>query len=279
MTTLRAALAAGASRLAAEGVDGAARDARALLAEATGMPAGRLLIAPDRDLTSDEIEQYQLFLDRRSGNEPVARILARRMFWGRDFAVSSDTLDPRPETETLIAAALDLGPVARFADLGTGTGIIAVTLLAEWPEATALATDIDPACLKVAAANADRHGVAARLECRASDWFSDVTGRFALILSNPPYIAADEMPGLAPEVTLHDPRGALTDGADGLTAYRRIAEAAPRHLDPGGTLMVEIGPSQGADVSELFGAAGLIDIEILPDLDGRARVVMARMPQ
>jgi len=279
MTALRAALATGAARLAAEGIDGAVRDARALLAEATGVPAGRLLIAPDRELTSDEIEQYQMFLERRSSKEPVARILARRMFWGRDFQVAPETLDPRPETETLIAAALDLGPVARFADLGTGTGIIAITLLAEWPEATALATDIDPACLKVAAANADRHGVAARLDCRASDWFSDVTGRFALILSNPPYIAADEMAGLAPEVALHDPRGALTDGADGLTAYRRIAEAAPRHLDPGGTLMVEIGPTQGSDVSALFRAAGLIDIGTLPDLDGRDRVVMARMPQ
>jgi len=278
MTTLRAALAAGAARLAAEGVDGAARDARALLAEATGVPAGRLLIAPDRELSAGEIKQYQMFLDRRSRREPVARILGRRMLWGRDFQVAPETLDPRPETECLIAAALDLGPVDRFADLGTGTGIIAVTLLAEWPEARALATDIDPACLKVAAANGDRHGVAARLDCRASDWFSDVTGRFALILSNPPYIAVDEMAGLAPEVALHDPRGALTDGADGLTAYRRIAEAAPRHLVPGGTLMVEIGPTQGDEVSALFRAAGLIDVRTLPDLDRRDRVVLAAMP-
>jgi len=277
MTTLRAALAAGAARLAEVGIDGAARDARALLAEATGMPAGRLLIEPDRDLAPSEIVQYQLFLDRRSSNEPVARILARRMFWGRDFQVSPETLDPRPETETLIAAALDLGPVDRFADLGTGTGIIAVTLLAEWPEATALATDIDPACLRVAAANADRHGAGDRLDCLASDWLSEVTGRYALILSNPPYIGADEMAGLAADVAGYDPHLALTDGADGLAAYRRIARGVGPHLLPAGRLMVEIGPTQGGDVADIFHAAGLRDITVLPDLDGRDRVVVARM--
>ena len=278
MTTLRAALAAGVARLAAAGIDGAPRDARVLLAEAIGLPAGRLLIEPDRKLERNENEQYQNFMTRRSSHEPVARILSRRVFWGREFSVSPETLDPRPETETLIAAALDLGPVHRFADLGTGTGIIAVTLLGEWPKATALATDIDPACLSVAAANAARHGVADRLDGLASDWFSHITGRFPLILSNPPYIAADEMPGLTPEVIRHDPHRALTDGADGLTAYRRIAEGAPRHLEPGGILMVEIGPTQAEDVATLLRAAGLIDPAVLRDLDGRDRVVMARMP-
>jgi release factor glutamine methyltransferase len=279
MTTLRAALAAGSAWLTSEGIDGGPRDARVLLAEAIGVPVGRLSIEPDRDLLPDEIERYQMFLDRRSCNEPVARILSRRKFWGREFCVASETLDPRPETETLIAAALELGPVTRFADLGTGTGIIAVTLLAEWPEATALAIDIDLACLSVAAANAARHGVAERLDCATSDWFGDVVGRFALIVSNPPYIAAHEMAALAPDVTRHDPHHALTDGADGLTAYRHITMAAPHHLEPGGTVMVEIGPTQGTAVSRLFRAAGLINLRILPDLDRRDRVVMAQMPE
>ena len=278
MTRLRAALAAGAARLAAQGIDGAARDARILLAEVIGVPVGRLSITQDRELSPVEIEQYQVFLERRSCREPVARILSRRLFWGREFQVTRDTLDPRPETETLIAAALDLGPVTRFADLGTGTGILAVTLLAEWPEATALATDIDPACLSVAAENAARHGVGARLEGRQSDWFSDLSGRFALILSNPPYIAVDEIADLAPEVADHDPHLALTDGADGLNAYRHIARGAAQHLEPGGTVMVEIGPTQGVAVSRMWRAAGLTDLAILPDLDGRDRVVTARMP-
>jgi release factor glutamine methyltransferase len=279
MTTLRAALAAGAARLAAAGIDGAPRDARVLLAEVIGVSAGRLSIAPDLDLTLDEIERYQAFLMRRSSHEPVARILSRRLFWGREFRVARETLDPRPETETLIAAALELGPVTRFADLGTGTGIIAVTLLAEWPGATALATDIDRACLSVATANAARHGVADRLDCALSDWFGDIGGRFALILSNPPYIGAREMADLAPEVAQHDPHHALTDGADGLTAYRHIAEGAPHHLEPGGILMVEIGPSQGADVSGFFQEVGLVNLRVLPDLDGRDRVVTAQMPE
>lgn len=278
MTTLRAALAAGAARLSAAGIAGGARDARALLAEVIGVPAGRLSITEDRELSADESKQFQMFLERRSHHEPVARILARRLFWGREFAVSPATLDPRPETETLIAAALELGPVARLADLGTGTGIIAVTLLAEWPGARALATDIDPACLSVAAANAARHGVGGRLDCIRSDWLSDVAGRFDLIASNPPYIAAAEMPGLAPDVARYDPRAALTDGGDGLTAYRRISEAAPGHLAPGGAVMVEIGPTQAEAVSALFRAAGLVDVDTRTDLDGRDRVVMARMP-
>lgn len=279
MTTLRMALRDGTAQLAAAGIAGAPRDARLLLAETIGVPSARMSIAPDRDLSGDELKHYQSLIGRRCGNEPVARILARRQFWGREFHVTRDTLDPRPETETLIAAALDLGPAGCFADLGTGTGIIAVTLLAEWPDATALATDIDPACLTVAAANAARHGVASRLSSLVSDWYSQVTGRFPLIVSNPPYIAAHELAGLAPEVANHDPRHALTDEHDGLTAYRSIAAGAARHLTPGGVLMVEIGPTQGAEVSGIFQAAGLVAPGLRQDLDGRDRVVTARQPE
>ena len=276
MTTLRAALVAGARALSE--IDGGARDARALLAEAVGLPAGRLSLEPDRVLSDDEMARFQSFLARRSHNEPVARILARRVFWGRDFTVSPATLDPRPETETLIAAALQLGPVPRLLDLGTGTGILAVTLLAEWPEAQGVASDLDPACLKTASENAARHGVSDRLTLIRSDWFAEVTGPFPLIVSNPPYIAAEEMADLAPEVANHDPHMALTDGADGLTAYRQIAAGAAAHLTPGGTLMVEIGPTQGQQVARLFTEAGLETPEIRPDLDGRDRVVIARNP-
>lgn len=276
MTTLRAALAQGA-RVLSE-IEGGARDARLLLAGALGLPAGRLSLEPDRVVSEGELARFQEFLDRRSRHEPVARILARRVFWGREFIVSPATLDPRPETETLIAAALEVGPLPRLLDLGTGTGILAVTLLAEWPEARGVASDLDPACLETATENAARHGVAERLTLTRSDWFAEIAGPFRLIVSNPPYIAAQEMAGLSPEVANHDPHLALTDGADGLTAYRRIAAGAAAHLTPGGTLMVEIGPTQGRQVARLFTDAGLETPEIRPDLDGRDRVVIARNP-
>jgi release factor glutamine methyltransferase len=276
MTTLRAALAQGARALSE--IDGGTRDARLLLAAALGLPVGRLSLEPDRVVSEGEMLRFQEFLDRRSRHEPVARILARRVFWGREFIVSPATLDPRPETETLIAAALEVGPLPRLLDLGTGTGILAVTLLAEWPEARGVASDLDPACLEAATENAARHDVAERLTLTRSDWFAEITGPFRLIVSNPPYIAAQEMAGLSPEVANHDPHLALTDGADGLTAYRRIAAGAAAHLTPGGTLMVEIGPTQGPQVARLFTEAGLENPEIRPDLDGRDRVVIARNP-
>lgn len=278
MTRLRAALNAGVAHLAAAGIDGHIRDARLLFAAVIGVPSDRLTLEPDRALTPDEITQFQNFIDRRSAHEPVSRILSRRLFWGRSFQVTPDTLDPRPETEILIAAALELGPQPNVLDLGTGTGIIAVTLLAEWPNATAVLTDVDRACLVVATKNAAAQGVAARATCRVSDWFQEVCGQFSLIVSNPPYIAADEMAALSPEVAGHDPHLALTDQLDGLSAYRHIANGVLHHLDPGGVIMVEIGPTQGPDVAALFIASGLIEPEIRQDFDGRDRVVMARAP-
>ncbi|KKL17325.1 hypothetical protein LCGC14_2486680, partial [marine sediment metagenome] len=185
-----------------------------------------------------------------------------------------DVLDPRPETECLVLAALDL-PGGRMLDLGTGTGAIVLAMLSQRGAATAVATDISEAALDVARGNAAALGLVARCDFVRSDWFSDVTGQFDLILSNPPYIAADEMPALAPEVRGRDPELALTPGGDGLAAYRAIASGASAHLAPGGHLLVEIGPTQAQAVSNLFRAAGLVAITVLPDLDGRDRIVQA----
>lgn len=163
-------------------------------------------------------------------------------------------------------------------DLGVGSGCILITLLAERSSATGLGVDLSEAACLQASANAVAHGVQDRAEIQRSDWFENIGGHFDLIVSNPPYIALDEMDGLSPEVREHEPRLALTDEADGLDAYRRIAAGAPDHLVPGGRLLVEIGPTQAQAVGALFDAAGLADIRVVPDLDGRDRVVGARMP-
>ena len=276
--TLREALLEAARRLEAAGIDGAAGDARALLAEAVGIARDRLTLHLGDDLEPGAAERFAALIARRAAREPVAKILGRREFWGRDFAVTADVLDPRPETECLIAEALAGPKPLALLDLGTGSGILAVTLLAEWPEVRGVATDLSDAALAVAARNAARNGVAARLELIRADWFDGVTGVFDLIVSNPPYIAATEMAGLMPEVRAHDPRGALTDEAYGLSAYRAIAGGAGVHLHPGGRLMVEIGWTQGPEVADILRAAGFEAVAVLPDLEGRDRVVCGVWP-
>jgi len=279
MTTLRAALAAALARLAVAGVPDPARDARVLLAHAAGIAADRLSLHMDDALPPDAAARFDVALTARAARQPVAQITGGRDFWRHRFIVTPDVLDPRPETETLVAEALR-APFARLLDLGTGSGAILLSLLAERPAATGLGTDLSPAALGVARRNAQALGLADRAAFALSDWFADVAGRFDLIVSNPPYIAAAEMPGLAPEVRDWEPRLALTPrddpGGDGLAAYRAIALRAPAHLAPGGRLMVEIGPTQGAAVAALFTGAGLTDVAVLPDLDGRDRVVRAR---
>jgi release factor glutamine methyltransferase len=271
--TLRAAIFAATRRLAAAGVDAPARDARLLVARAAGVPPDRLTLHDGDALTDAAAATLQTLLAAREARQPMAQILGERLFWGRVFSVTPDTLDPRPETEVLVATAL-AEPFDRVLDLGTGTGAILLSLLAEMPQAAGTGTDISPAALAVARGNADRLGIACDLVL--SDWFADVTGRYDLIVSNPPYIAAAEMEALAPEVRGWEPLLALTPGGDGLAAYRAIAAGVGAHLVPGGRLMVEIGPTQAGEVAALFRAAGLTDIRVIPDMDGRDRVVVAR---
>lgn len=273
--TLADLLREGVRHLRAAGIEGAERDARALLAASAGLVRGRLGLHLPDPAPPDLRAVFLGHVASRAARRPVARILGERLFWDRRFEITDDVLDPRPETETLVAAALE-APFATLLDLGTGSGILAVTLLAERAGATGLATDISAAALRVAARNAAAHGVAGRLRLAESDWFAAVAGRFELIVSNPPYIAAVEMTSLAPEVLGHDPHLALTDHGDGLSAYRRIAAAAPAHLAPGGRLLVEIGAAQGPAVAALFRGVGLDDVTIRPDLDGRDRVVIGR---
>lgn len=271
--TGNAALRDAIARLRDAGLDDPARDARRLIAHALLVTPDRLtLILPD-PMPPAALTRLAAAIAARAARQPVAQITGSRLFWGRRFAVTRDTLDPRPETEALIAEAL--GHEWRSVlDLGTGTGAILLTLLAERPAARGLGTDLSPAALSVARGNAQSLGIAA--DFIAADWFSGVEGRFDLIVSNPPYIAADEMPDLAPDVRDWEPHLALTDGADGLTAYRAIAAGAAAHLTPGGRVLVEIGAAQGRDVVDLFVAEGFA-AQILPDLDGRDRVVSAQI--
>ena len=276
---LREALVAGTRRLAEAGIEGASRDARAIVAAASGVGPDRVLLEADLELTDEG--GFNDMIVRRIMGEPVSKIIGHRLFWGRSFKVTKDTLDPRPETETLIAAALEIGPVERIADLGTGSGIIAVTLLAEWPQARAVATDISPEALDVAKENAVRHGVRERVDfvqSAARDiWFPPDLAPCDLIMSNPPYISETEMNDLSREVFNHDPHPALTPGGDGLGPYRVIAGAGQMYLRPGGKILVEIGWMQGAAVQGIFRSAGFTTVRCLPDLDGRDRVVVAEV--
>ncbi|MGA1181549.1 MAG: peptide chain release factor N(5)-glutamine methyltransferase [Marivivens sp.] len=274
--SVQAALVAATRRLVAAEIPNAAGDTRALMAEALGIARDRLTLEASRALTPTEENRFEGFIDRRLMREPVSHILGRREFYGREFAVNSDVLDPRPETEILVEAALQ-EQAGKILDLGTGSGCILLTLLAEIPGAIGVGTDISASACDVARANTISLGLSRRATILTTDWASGVEGPFDLIVSNPPYIALSEMPGLAPEVRDWEPYAALTDGADGLMAYRAIAEAAPPLLRAGGRLMVEIGPTQGVPVADLFRFVGFEEIRVIPDLDGRDRVVSARM--
>ena len=262
--------------LTAAGIAEASTDARHLLAHALGVGRDRLVLMGPDAMPPEAATRLEQAVARRIAREPVTRIIGQRLFWGRLFTVTPDVLDPRADTETLIATALEGPAPQRLLDLGIGSGAIAVTLLAEWPDATGVATDISIAALNVARDNAQALGVASRLELIRSDWFEAVSGRYDLILSNPPYIAAEEMPDLSPEVRLHDPAIALSPGGDGLDPYRVIAAQAPAYLTPAGRLIVEIGWQQGADVTAIFRAAGWRDLRLILDMEGRDRVLIAR---
>lgn len=263
-------------RLTAAGIDGAPREARRLMAAALGVPPDRVSLMQTEPLPGAAEDRLSGLAARRCAREPLAHILGLRAFYEHEFRVTADVLDPRPETEVLVSAALG-GPFERVLDLGTGSGCILLSLLAARSQARGVGTDISPAALQVAAENARRLGVSERCDLLRSDWFERVDGQFDLIVSNPPYIAAWEMERLAPELR-HEPRQALTDEGDGLGAYRAIAAGAAAHLRPGGRLLLETGWRQGPAVFELLRAAGFSGLRILPDMDGRDRVVGGVLP-
>jgi release factor glutamine methyltransferase len=268
-----------AKQLGLRGIETAALDARLLLQFATDMRREEIVAEPDLILTPDLAACFWSFVERRCALEPVSRILGSREFYGREFQVTPAVLDPRADTETLIAAALPLARgKCRILDLGTGSGAIIATLLAERPEALGVASDVSEAALGVARVNAEAQGVSGRLTLLRADWFDGIEGQFDLIVSNPPYIASAEIAGLAVDVRDFDPPGALDGGADGLAAYRRIAAGASGHLVPKGQILVELGAGQEADVRQLFEAAGFGFKGQAFDLGGHVRCLTFGLP-
>jgi release factor glutamine methyltransferase len=218
---------------------------------------------------------------RRAAGEPVHRILGFREFYGLKLFLSPETLEPRPDTETLVDAVLPFlrqtaarEGACRVLDLGTGTGAIALALLAEVPQATAVGVDISADALSTASRNARENGLSGRFQAVHSDWFENISGTFHAIVANPPYIPANELQTLQSEVRNFDPARALDGGADGLDAYRTIAGQAKAYLDATGRLAVEIGHTQKEDVSRLFEAAGFQVVEARKDLAGHERVLV-----
>lgn len=278
MTTTAQALGTGAGRLRAAGVDAPRRDARLLLARATGVAAPALL-DPCATVADEHLAAYTRDLRRRENREPVSRIFGEREFWGLRFRLSEQVLDPRPDSETVVEAALAAcgdPPPRRIVDFGTGSGCLLVALLHEFPAAWGVGVDASPGAAAVARANAEANGVAARAAFVAADWGAPLTGPFDLIVANPPYVASAAIDGLAPEVAVFDPRKALDGGADGLDAIRGLAPYLARLAAPGAHVMVEVGEGHAAAVSAVLAAAGLGPGEAVRDLGGHLRVVTAR---
>jgi len=257
-------------------------DARILVQAATGASDIEMIREPGILLTQAEEKRLGEWERRRLAREPVSRILGSREFWGLTFAVTAETLDPRPDSETLIEAALDLLkgiPAPRLLDLGTGTGCLLLALLHECPGASGIGADLSEGALAVAASNAAALGLDARAQFIESEWMASVEGRFDLVISNPPYIPHGDIEGLDEEVRLHDPMLALDGGADGLDAYRALAGLLPDHLTHGGQVVIELGTGQAAEVTTIFEAAGFGVSRVVSDLGGVPRALVAHMPR
>ena len=284
--TIADALREAATRLRVAGVEEARREAGSLLSHVTGQDRTHIITHADEELTPDQLSALRASVSRRAAGEPLQYITGRQEFYGLEFEVTSDVLIPRPETELLVETALELlkdRPSPLVCDVGTGSGCVAVALLHARTDARALALDISAEALRVAARNAERHGVGSRmlalvsdcLEALGAEEYADL--RFDLIASNPPYIAERDLAGLQREVREHEPRVALTPGGDGLSVIRRLLNEAPRRLKPRGHLLMEIGFNQHEQVAALVDPRAWTLLDIHRDLRGIPRTVALRL--
>jgi len=276
------------AHLQAAAVETPELDARLLLGAVLRLDLTGLITKAEQRLTTSDAARLKDLVQRRIGGEPVARLLGHKEFWGLDFQLSPATLVPRPDTETVVEAALDVlraegaaNRPLRIADLGTGSGAILLALLHELPAAHGIGTDISLAALQTARKNANRLGLGSRATFVLSHFAAALAGPCDLIVSNPPYIRSSDIPALATEVREHDPHRALDGGGDGLEAYRTIVRQVIDLLEPAGTLILEIGQHQSDDVTRLGAAAGLAaDGPARTDLAGVPRaVIFRRMPR
>ena len=274
------------ARFKSADIESAELDARLLVGAALNLDLTGLITAANRKLTPDESDRLEAFAARRINGEPVARILGQKEFWGLPLKLSTATLVPRPDTETVVELTLEIIRAApsralRIADLGTGTGAILLALLHELPDAFGVGTDISLDALRTARRNATDLGLASRAAFVACNYAAALAGPFDLIVSNPPYIRSGDIAGLAPEVRDHDPLTALDGGTDGLDAYRALIPQAAGRLAPGGALVVEGGKGQSGPIEALMTAAGLsVQNPVKTDLAGIFRAIAGlKMPR
>ncbi len=278
--TLGSVLAAAAAALAKAGCREPRRRARRLVASALEISAAELLIDADRMLGRTEVSRLVGLVDRMTRGEPLSRVLGRREFWGLEFELSEATLDPRPESETLVETVLsriaDRGAPLRVLDLGTGSGCLLLALLSEFPAATGVGVDISEGAIRTARRNAKALGLDGRVRFFVGDWTSALAGRFDVVVANPPYVATAALGELPREVSRYDPRRALDGGEDGLAAYRQIAKNLLPLLTPFAVFAAEVGAGQAVEVAAIVGRCGLFVEATERDLAGIERCVVAR---
>tara|TARA_B100001989_G_scaffold159072_1_gene113932 strand:- start:8 stop:838 length:831 start_codon:yes stop_codon:yes gene_type:complete len=273
--TVQELLTASQAKLRECGISDPVRDARLLLADCLELRTQNLNLLDNSCISEIKISKFWRMINERCKRKPVSKILGYRSFWGRDFEINENVLDPRGDTETLIELILDCN-FENMLELGTGSGAIAITVLAERPEVTCVATDISQYALNTARTNSKRHGVQSRLKLLYSNWFDKISGSFDIIVSNPPYISSKEYAQLSAEVLKYDPKISLTLGGDGLEAYREILSQALEKLSKNGHIFLEIGYTQANAVGHLFKEAGFQQIKVHKDLGSRDRVISAK---
>ena len=258
------------------GIDVADLEARLILSRRADLGWADIIARPDMDISNKQLNNIESDVSERLKGMPLSRLYGEKQFWGLDFALSPETLDPRPDTEILVEQALKAfkaAPPITILDLGTGTGCILISLLSEWKQSRGVGVDVSSGALKTAQNNAKTHGVDARASFIQSDWFDSIEGKFDLIVSNPPYIAAEIIPNLSKEVKNHDPILALEGGHDGLQAYKKIFSSLKSHLNPHGKALLEIGFDQREDVARLAEESDFFVKDVHLDLAGKPRVV------
>jgi release factor glutamine methyltransferase len=267
----------GRERLKEVGISNSARESKKLLAFVTNHEYSALNWMQEFKISKEIKFKFIDLIEKRVSGAPISKIIGKRLFFNSEFYVNENVLDPRPETEVVVSVALEKN-FSTVLDLGTGTGCIVISLLKERPDVIGVSVDISKECLNVAKINAETNGVLDRVKFIHSDWFSNVTSRFDLIVSNPPYIGLSELNDLSREVKNFDPKVALFGGRDGLNCYEAIFNDVIRFLNPGGRLITEVGYAQSSIVKKFFLNSGFIDIKVTKDLDLNNRVVSGYLP-